>query len=104
MKIVEKFANEISGQIRTGASISDVMQLLQDFESQNWISVKEYLPEKNKHVLVLRTNPNVVVTGYIHEYGHWIWSNLNGSTHKADSSYKITHWRPLPEFAECVIA
>ena len=63
----------------------------------HWVAVSERLPEIGKHVLVLRTSPNVVVTGYIHKYGHWIWSNLNGSTHKADHIYKITHWMPLPE-------
>lgn len=63
----------------------------------SWVSVSERLPEINQHVLVLRTNPNIVTTGYIHKYGHWIWSNLNGSTHKADNTYKITHWMPMPE-------
>ena len=63
----------------------------------HWVAVSEQLPETKQHVLVLRTNPNVVTTGYIHEYGHWIWSNLNGSTHKADNIYKVTHWMPLPD-------
>ena len=62
-----------------------------------WVAVSERLPEPKKHVLVLRTNPNIVTTGYLHEWGHWIWSNLNGSTHKADHIYKVTHWMPLPE-------
>lgn len=63
----------------------------------HWVAVSERLPEINQHVLVLRSSPNVVTTGYIHKYGHWIWSNLNGSTHKADHIYKVTHWMPLPE-------
>ena len=62
-----------------------------------WVAVTERLPQINQHVLVVRTNPNVVTTGYIHKYGHWVWSNLNGSTHKADHIYKITHWMPMPE-------
>lgn len=63
----------------------------------HWVAVSDRLPEINQHVLVLRNNPNIVTTGYIHKYGHWIWSNLNGSTHKADHIYKVTHWMPLPE-------
>lgn len=63
----------------------------------HWVAVSERLPETKQHVLVLRTNPNIVTTGYVHEYGHWIWSNLNGSTHKADHIYKVTHWMALPE-------
>ena len=63
----------------------------------HWVAVSDRLPETNQHVLVLRTNPDIVTTGYIHKYGHWIWSNLNGSTHKADHIYKVTHWIPLPE-------
>jgi hypothetical protein len=63
----------------------------------HWVAVSERLPEINQHVLVVRTSPNIVTTGYIHKYGHWIWSNLNGSTHKSDHIYKVTHWMPLPE-------
>ena len=63
----------------------------------HWVAVLDRLPEINQHVLVVRTNPNIVTTGYIHKYVHWIWSNLNGSTHKADHIYKVTHWMPLPE-------
>ena len=63
----------------------------------HWVAVLDRLPEINQHVLVVRTNPNIVTTGYIHKRGHWIWSNLNGSTHKEDHIYKVTHWMPLPE-------
>ena len=62
-----------------------------------WIDCKDRLPDKEQDVLVLRTNPNVVVTGYVHKYGHWIWSNLNGSTHKENHLHIITHWMPLPQ-------
>ena len=78
--------------------ISDLEEIETELSNDKWISVKEYLPEIEKPVLVLRTNTNVVVSGYIHERGHWIWSNMKGSTHKADNFHKITHWRPFPNF------
>ena len=81
--------------------VEEIHKLLEENESlsatMQWVSVTERLPEINQQVLVLGTNPNIVTTGYIHKYGHWIWSSLNGSTHKADHIYKITHWMPLPE-------
>lgn len=66
------------------------------YEAANkWIDVGDKLPEIEKPVLVLRTNPNVVVSGYIHERGHWVWSDMKGSTHKESDFHKITHWRPI---------
>lgn len=55
MIILERYAVEISQQVRNGASTSDVIQLLQDFENQNWISINEYLPEFNKAVFVFNS-------------------------------------------------
>lgn len=63
---------------------------------EGWISVEDTIPNIEQNVLVLRTNPTVVTNGYIHERGHWIWSNMRGSTHK-EEYHKITHWQPLPE-------
>ncbi len=61
-----------------------------------WISVNDRLPEVERNVLVVRTNPNVVVSGYIHIRGYWIWHNLRGSTHR-EGFHEITHWMTMPE-------
>lgn len=64
--------------------------------ANEWVKVEDGLPEKETPVLVLRTNPNVVTSGYIHERGHWVWSNMRGDTNKENALHKITHWMPLP--------
>lgn len=66
-------------------------------EQDNWISVKDKLPEKSKSVIILRTCPDVVTVGYIHERGYWIISNMYGSTYKENHMHFVTHWQPLPE-------
>ena len=59
---------------------------------QRWISVKEKLPERYEHVLVIERYSEDVVDICVAYRAHSRWmkpeSNLIG---------KITHWMPLPE-------
>jgi hypothetical protein len=106
MKILEKYANEISEQVRNGASVSDVMQLLQDFENQNWISVKEYLPENGKYVLT-KSEHGVTETEFtIFNNGNMSWWAITriGTYEDGQAANEVTHWRPLPDFEECLLA
>ena len=106
MNIVEKYAKEISEQVQNGASVSDVMQLLQDFESQNWISVKEYLPESRKYVLT-KSEHGVTETEFtLFDNGNKSWWAITsiGTYEDGQEAKEVTHWRPLPEFAECPLA
>ena len=95
MKIVEKYAIEILQQVQNGASVSDVMQLLQDFEKQEWVSVDYKLPE-NQDLVLVKTNLNSVCTAYLHglksgfiTYGEDAFVEFG----------EITHWR-LIEISE----
>ena len=90
----EKWTGEMLGIVYDAVYATEAV--MSEDKSSQWISVEDRLPEINQNVLVIRTNPNVVTNGYIHERGHWIWSNLRGSTHKADGFHAITHWMPMP--------
>lgn len=54
--------------------------------AMEWISVKDRLPENEKHVLI--TGNNTVYVGY---YFYDSWTDLDGRT------VSISHWQPLPE-------
>lgn len=104
MKILEKYAIEISQQVQNGASISDVMQLLQDFENQNWISIKEYLPEHRKYVLT-KSEHGVTESEFMQfDNGDTSWWAITsiGTYEDGQGANEVTHWRPLPEFEECL--
>jgi len=104
MNILEKYAIEISQQVQNGASVSDVMQLLQDFENQNWISIKEYLPENRKYVLT-KSEHGVTETEFMqYDNGNTSWWAITsiGTYEDGQSANEVTHWRPLPEFEECL--
>lgn len=62
-----------------------------------WISVKDRLPETGNDVLIVRTNPSFTTSGYMHHYGHWVITNLRGSSYKESPLHKVTHWMPLPQ-------
>ena len=59
---------------------------------QEWISVKDRLPENICPVLVVLEGINTVFNGWYH-YGKW-WTVGAGTR---PFTQKITHWMPLPQ-------
>jgi len=109
MKIKEIYAYEIYQQVQNGASVSDVLQLLQDFENQNWISVKEYLPEYNKPVFVVNEKEEnslgiCRLESKTETQENTSLSFLEGKSSYDNWWYEVSHWRPIPNFEVCLIA
>lgn len=69
----------------------DALQNSHGVTVQEWISVKDRLPESFKHVLVFRNGD--IKIDYYEEFG-WFAHDYNGG--------KATHWMPLPEPAKGV--
>lgn len=55
--------------------------------SNEWISVKDRLPEKSGEFLVYRYNEIMVIERFIIHEDYAYWHNYIG----------ITHWQPLPK-------
>lgn len=62
---------------------------------QEWISVKDRLPEKYDKFLVLSSFPNDYIIGVRTSYFHPNYKKL-GFTTGFDVD-QVTHWMPLPE-------
>lgn len=63
-----------------------------------WIDVKDKLPEDANPVLIKLTN-NPIMYGNMHTYlgdRYWLIWRSNG-TYKENSTYRVTHWMPLPK-------
>jgi len=64
----------------------DICEMLDEAPTVGgWISVKDRLPEKHGHYLVIRDNGYMSVDTY------------SRSSHWGKDVCKITHWMPLPE-------
>ena len=61
-----------------------------------WMSVKDRLPEENKHVLCYFKAIDCCFVGSI-RLGRWTGTNL---CFKDLSISELTHWQPLPDLPE----
>lgn len=74
--------------------------LIKKDSHDNWISIKDRLPEPNIHVLV-----------YVKEFDFYFIAFLNldknkwseGANGKDFEVFKVTHWQPLPERPKAVL-
>ena len=63
--------------------------------SDEWISVKDRLSDREKLVSIVVTN-NEANVGYIHERGHWIIFSIS-NTYMQSAMHKVIKWTPLPK-------
>jgi hypothetical protein len=70
-------------------AVEDVLQMLKGVTVQEWISVKDRLPEKWQNVLAVRSDGKMRFD-FICSTGCWCEDvNYVG--------YSVTHWMPLPQ-------
>ena len=75
---------------RTKCAISALLAQGSSENPNNWISVKDRLPDESYPVLCVTSAGGMMIARYGHKYGSW---HVSGSI-------DITHWMPLPEPSE----
>ena len=93
-KLVEIIQNSVGGCARNWAEIISDGLIANGVTVQEWISVKDRLPEADKYVLVI-TAGGLFKTARCNFYKNGTevcWATNDGLGEKA-----ITHWMPLPQ-------
>ncbi len=63
----------------------------------NWISVKEKLPE-NENTVVVKCENGIVTACFHYRYNNkGTWSGRCCCINEIESPYNVTHWMQLPE-------
>ena len=93
MDIVEKlvdlfYDNNVRCDQKIEGLADDVIDIIDnDLTVQEWVSVKDRLPEENTTVIV--ATDNGVVFQCLYSYDGWdLWD---------DNDVNITHWQPMPQ-------
>lgn len=95
-----------NGARQWGKSLTNAMMVAIEFTLNNlWVSVTEELPERNRNVLALNLNGDVLVA--FHDgMETWWWCDgfVCGEKANGDKKYSscceidsITHWMPIPK-------
>lgn len=78
-------------------AICDVCGAHWDMEDNQWVSVKDRLPEEGVYVLVYDGNVNLDNGCFFEIAAHRIFNNGSKFISGAYSLQGITHWMPLPK-------
>lgn len=70
-----------------------ILDVLQGYRKQEWISVEDRLPEESTNVLAYSTKYNEII--FLYYCGEDEWEDEKGFA--SAKYYGITHWMPLPE-------
>lgn len=70
-----------------------VRDLLDEKDSEKWISVEDLLPDTNRDVLTFNSELGI----YVGFYGRGFDCDGEWYVYDRDTSPKITHWRELPD-------
>jgi len=94
--LITKTAQEIQEQCQAGASVSDVISLLDDFKKQlnlgvvmDWVAVKDNLPSEKGSYLVCEEEC-IFEAFYYKEYDCW-------GDYEVAKYENVTHWMHLPK-------
>lgn len=71
-----------------GKTLREWIEILEEYSSNGWISVKDRLPEKNDTYIVT-VNDGVQVFS--------TWDVYHSSFGWCSEAQKVTHWMPMPE-------
>lgn len=60
----------------------------------NWISVKDKLPQDDSDCLIYDATSNITLVGW-YDIGDKVWEDCRGFIYCDEDD--ITHWQPLPQ-------
>ena len=84
-----------------GISINDLQRLRMlankevSCKEDEWISVKDRLPNFHEYVLIYKNN-NINLIGCYRESDNGIWDIYYSNGCEGEGENKVTHWMPLP--------
>ena len=94
-KLVELFyENNVRCDQKIEGLADDVIDIIDHgVTAQEWVSVKDRLPEEKVNCIVYYQH------AYCDNDGYWAigFCFYDGEKFRIDLSYKVTHWMPLPE-------
>ena len=69
-------------------------------EADEWISVKDKLPEEYGNYLVFTSENNIDFGTFNNRFGSWSMCDADGFYWAGQRGIRITHWRHLPKAPE----
>lgn len=90
-RTIEILEERIQGESQILVSAEAIDVILQLLKEQQWISVKEKLPDRYKMVITCDTDGRTHENLLINDHPRWL------------KGHNITHWMPMPEPPEEVM-
>ncbi len=74
-----------------GKTLREWIDIVKEYRSNSWISVKDRLPNDDSHYLVWVSDAHTVERAVYYGDGEWLTEELENLTRF------VTHWMPLPK-------